>query len=71
MKNNLKKTWHIKNKVVQGEPRTTEDAFLLPTQQPRVQILAPPIFFSLYCLVYGHYVDQTHQVISNGFHKYN
>ena len=25
----------------------TEEAFLLPTQQPQVQILAPPIFFSL------------------------
>ena len=38
-------------------------------QQPRVRILAPPRFFSLYCLVCEQYWDQNHLVQSNWFHK--
>ena len=41
------------------ELRSTEEAFLLPTQQPRVRIPAPPRFFSLYCLVCEQFVDRT------------
>ena len=52
-----------------GRLRSTEVAFLLPTQQLRVQIPAPLWFFSLYCLVCDQYWDPTDQVLSNGFHK--
>ena len=48
---------------------STVEAFLLPTQQPRVKIPAPLIFFSLYCWVRGQYWDWTHLVPSNEFHK--
>ena len=34
---------------------STEEAFLLPTQQPQPGIPAPERFFSLYCLVRGQY----------------
>ena len=43
---------------------STEEAFLLLTQQPRVRILAQQI--SLYCLVCGQYRDQTHLVPMQG-----
>ena len=44
-----------------------EGAFLLPTQQPRVQITAPQRFFSLDCLVCEQYWDITHLVALDGF----
>ena len=37
------------NFVIGRGRHSTEEAFLLPTQQPQVQILALPCFFSLYC----------------------
>ena len=58
-----------------GGLHSTEEAFLLPTQQPQVQIRAMNIFlsetFSLYCLVCEQYSDQTNLALSNGFHKYS
>ena len=38
-----------------GGLHSTGEAFLFPTQQPRVQITAPTIFFLFYCLVGGQY----------------
>ena len=46
-----------------------EEAFFLPTQQPRDQIPAQSRFFSLYSLVCVQCWDQTHGVLSNGFQK--
>ena len=50
-----------------GSVQRKHSWFLLPTQQPRIWIRAQPIFFSLYCLVCGHYGYQTHLELSNGF----
>ena len=47
---------------------STDEAFLLPTQQLQVRIPAPPRFFSLLLVCEQHW-DQTHLVLSNGFHK--
>ena len=55
--------------LIGGELFSIVEAFLLPTQQPQVQIPAKRRFFSPHCLVCGQYWNQTHLVLSIRFHK--
>ena len=52
-----------------GGLRSTEKAFLLPTQQPWVWIPSSPKKNYLHCLACKQYWDRIHQMLSNGLHK--
>ena len=66
---NFSKTGKMTKRGTKWELRSTEEAFLLPTHKSQVGILAPPIFFSLHCLVCGQYWDRIHLVLNQWFHK--
>ena len=72
MDNNQKEPWvgvKFKKSVIERGLHSTEEAFLLPTQQQQVQSWDPLKFFSHYCLIYGQFCDETHLVQYNGFLK--